>query len=139
MSFSQMVEILRKENKEKILFINAGIFYIAVEEDAVLLNNKLKLKCTCFKQNVCKVGVPLNSIDKYLEKIEELGYSYVVYKIDKEKEELTKIKEYEGKLNKTKNKNINCLMCKGVKKYEDDKYLEALRKLYDKQRNKQQK
>lgn len=79
----------------------------------------------------------MNSLDKYLEKIEELGYSYVVYKIDKEKEELTKIKEYEGKLNKTKSKNINCLMCKGVKKYEDDKYLETLRKLYDKQRNKQ--
>lgn len=43
----------------------------------------------------------------------------ILRKENKEKEELTKIKEHEGKLNKPKSKNINCLMCKGVKKYED--------------------
>lgn len=40
MSFSQMVKILREKNSGKILFINAGAFYIAIEEDAVLLNKK---------------------------------------------------------------------------------------------------
>ena len=131
MSFSQMLKILREENKEKIVFINAGIFYIAIEEDAVLLNNKLKLKCTCFQKNTCKVGVPINTINKYLEKIEELDYSYIVYKLDKEKEELKVIKEFQGKQNKTKRKNINCLLCKGVCKYPDDNYLEALKKHYE--------
>ena len=106
MSFSQMVRILREQNKEKIVLINAGIFYIAVEEDAVLLNNKLKLKCSCFQKNTCKVGVPIKTIDKYLEKIEKLGYSYIVYNLDKEKAELKMVKEYKGKPNKVKRKDI---------------------------------
>ena len=71
MSFSQMVEILREQNKEKIVLINAGAFYIAVEEDAVLLNNKLKLKCSCFQKHTCKVGVPTNALEKYITKIEK--------------------------------------------------------------------
>ena len=133
MKYCELVKILKEENKGKIVLINAGIFYIAIEEDAVLLNNKLKLKCSCFQKNTCKVGVPINSIDKYLEKIEELGYSYIVYNLNKEKEELRIIKEYKGKANKIKRKNINCLICKGVGQYKDNKYMEAIRKLHEKQ------
>lgn len=134
MKYCELVKILRQENKGKMLLINAGIFYIAIEEDAVLLNNKLKLKCSCFQKNTCKVGVPINVIDKYLEKIENLGYSYIVYNLDKEKEELKVVKEFKGKLNKTKKKNINCLICKGVCQYKDDKYMEAIRKLHEQQK-----
>lgn len=131
MSFSQMVKILREQNKEKIVFINTGIFYIAVEEDAVLLNNKLKLKCSCFQKNTCKVGVPINVAEKHLKKVEELGYSYIVYNFNKEKELLKVVKEFEGKPNKTTRKSINCLLCKGVNKYPDDEYLLALKKYYE--------
>ena len=133
MSFSQMISILREQNKEKIVLIKLGVFYTAVEEDAVLLNSKLKLKCTCFKQNTCKVGIPINSLEKYLEKIENVGYSYIVYNFKKETETLQIIREFKGKANKTKRKNINCLICKGVRKYPDDKYMEALKKLYEQQ------
>lgn len=51
MSYSQMIDILKEKNKEKIMFINSGAFYIAVGEDAVLLNSKLQLKCSCFKKH----------------------------------------------------------------------------------------
>ena len=131
MSYSQMVKMLREKHKEEILLINAGAFYITIEEDAVLLNNKLKLKCSCFQKNTCKVGVPINSLEKYLEKIQKLGYSYIVYNFNKEQQELKIIKIYEGKKNKTKRKNINCLLCKGITKYKDDVYMEALRKKYE--------
>ena len=47
MSFSQMLEILKNKEKENIVFVRTGTFYIAVGEDAVLLNKKLNLKCTC--------------------------------------------------------------------------------------------
>ena len=77
--------------------------------------------------------MPINVIDKHLEKIEKLGYSYIVYNLDKEKAELKIVKEYKGKPNKVKRKDINCLLCKGVSKYPDDNYLEALRKLYEQQ------
>lgn len=137
MSFSQMVKILKEENVGEILFINAGAFYIAIEEDAVLLNSKLKLKCSCFQKNTCKVGVPTKSLDKYLKKIEEHEYAYVVYNIDKEKKELKIIKKYEGKKkNKTQKKHINCLLCKGVTAYPDDEYLEAINKYYENTRGK---
>ena len=85
MGYGQMVDILRKEHKNEIVFVRAGAFYIAVEEDAVFLNNKLKLKCSCYKKNSCKVGVPINALDKYLEKVEKLGYAYHVYSVNKEK------------------------------------------------------
>ena len=62
-----------------------------------MLNKKLKLKCSCYKKNVCKVGVPINSLNKYLVKIEELGYAYHVYSVDKEKVELVLEKEHSGK------------------------------------------
>ena len=123
MSYSQMINILRQKHKEEILLINAGAFYIAIEEDAVLLNNKLKLKCSCFQKNTCKVGVPINSLEKYLEKIQKLGYSYIVYNFNKKEQELKLIKKYEGKKNRTKRKNINCLMCKGITSKEAKKYL----------------
>ena len=134
MSFSQMLDILRKKHREKIVLINAGAFFIAVGEDAVLLNNKLKLRCTCFKNNICKVGVPINSIDKYLEKIRNLNYSYVIYNFNKQEGSLTLMQEYVGKPNGTKRNNINCLICKGISKYKDDEYLEAIRKLYEQNR-----
>lgn len=134
MSYSQMVHMLREANKEKIVFVNAGIFYIAVEEDAVLLNNKLKLKCTCFQKNTCcKVGFPIKSLNKNLEKIEKLGYGYIVYNFDKVKRELIIVKEFNGKKNKTERKNINCLLCRGLSVYPDDVYLQAVDKLYTKQ------
>lgn len=135
MSYSQMVHLLRENSNGKIVFINAGVFYIAVEEDAVLLNSKLQLKCTCFQKHTCKVGVPINCLEKYLSKIEELGYGYIVYNINREKQNLSIVREFNGKKNKTERKNINCLMCKGVKAWENDEYLEALDKFYRNQRN----
>lgn len=53
MAFSQMLEILKKKEKWNIVFIKLETFYIAVGEDAVLINNELGLKCTCFKMNIC--------------------------------------------------------------------------------------
>lgn len=130
MSFCQMMEILKKKESGKIVIVRLGAFYIATEEDAVLLHEKLDLKCNCFKNNTCKVGVPIGSLDRYLEKIDKLKYSYVVYDYDREKVELKEIKRKIGKQNKEKRRNINCLKCKGISKYNfEDKYMEAVIKL----------
>ena len=71
MSFSKMLEALKERDKEKLLIIGLGAFYIAVGEDAVLLHNKLELKCTCYKNHMCKVGFPVIALDKYVEKLNE--------------------------------------------------------------------
>lgn len=88
MSFSNMLEILQEKNKDRIVLIRLGTFYIATGRDALLLHTKLDLKCTCFKNNVCKVGIPVMSINKYIEKLDKIKYAYIIYKYDKEKTEL---------------------------------------------------
>lgn len=66
-----MMEILQEKNKGKIVFIKLGTFYIATKLDAVLLKEKLDLKCTCFQGHTCKVGIPISSLDKYIENIQQ--------------------------------------------------------------------
>lgn len=129
MSFSNMINILQEKNKGKIVLVKLGAFYVAVGQDAVLLHDKLNLKCNCFKNNVCKVGIPTNSLEKYREKLDKIKYSYIIYDYDKEKMELKELYNKIGKLNKTTDKNINCLRCKGIDAYKNDEYMEAVCKL----------
>ena len=79
MSFSKMIELLQNKEKGKIILVNSGNFYIARGKDAVLLHNVLNLKVNCLETEVCKVGFPLNSLEKYTKLIEEKQYSYIVY------------------------------------------------------------
>lgn len=97
MSFSQMAEILKQKHKGEILFIKLGVFYVATAQDAVFLNGLLNLKCTCYKNRICKVGVPVGSLQKYINKLDTWNYAYAVYSINKEKNELILEKQKEGK------------------------------------------
>ena len=136
MSFGEMMEILQIKHKGKIVICNAGEFYLATGKDAVLLKDLIGLKLICLKPETCKVGFPIASLEKYLEKIHEMQYSYIVYYFDKQREELEILKEYEGKnLNKLQKNNSNSYICsKGTKKYKKpDKYMIALAKLYEKE------
>ena len=129
MSFSTMLEILQEKNKGKIVLVKLGVFYIATGKDAVLLNNKLDLKCTCFKNNVCKIGIPINALDKYIEELNQIKYSYIIYDYNKENNELIEIESKIGKQNKLVDNNINCLKCKGINVYKEDEYMQAIYKL----------
>lgn len=131
-----MMELLQEKNRGKIVFCNAGNFYVAIGKDAVILNRLLDLKVSCFKQEICKVGFPINSLEKYLELIYDKKYGYIVYFFDQEKEELEVITEYDGKnKNRIMVENINCYICKHSTEYykKEDKYIKALAKLYDKE------
>ena len=131
MSFSKMVEGLKERDKEKLLIIGLGAFYIAIGEDAVLLHEKLGLKCTCFKNHICKVGIQRNSIEKYIKEIEKLKYEYILYEYNNKNKRLLELSYKEGKKNKIMNKNINCLACMGASKYEEDDYSIALLKFIE--------
>lgn len=133
MSFSKMFEILKMKEKNKIVLVQCGHFYTAIAEDAVLLQKVLDLKCTCFKNQMCKIGIPITSIEKYLRYLDELNYGYIVYDYDKTKVELIKRYCKEGTYNDIKDKNLNCLMCKGISQYNsNDEYLIAILKLLKK-------
>ena len=113
MSFSKMLEILKKKEEGKIVLVKLGTFYVAVEEDAVLLHKKVDLKCTCYKMNICKVGFPVIALDKYVEKLNETKYSYVIYDYDAKNVELMEITRKRGTYNFQTDKNINCIECSG--------------------------
>ena len=139
MGFSQMMELLQVKNKGKIVLCNAGNFYIAIGKDAVLLNELLGLKLGCLKPEMCKVGFPISSLEKYIDKIQEKRYSYIVYYFDQQKEELEVLMEYKGKKkNEIKGERKNCYICSNdIKKYKKvDKYIMALAKLYEREEQK---
>lgn len=135
MSFSKMLEILQERNEKKIVLIRLGMFYIATGRDAVLLHDKLNLKCTCFTDNMCKVGIPVIAIDKYIEKLDKTGYGYVIYNYNKDKAELTEVLTKAGRATRITSKNLNCLTCKGISEYKDDEYILALCNYYEKLSN----
>ena len=133
MSFSKMIELLQNKEKGKIL-VNSGNFYIARGKDAVLLHNVLNLKVNCLETEVCKVGFPLNSLEKYTKLIEEKQYSYIVYNYDSKLEKLNILKYYNGKyLNEINEEKLNCYICTNtVKMYKKhDKYIKAVANLYE--------
>lgn len=139
MGFGKMMELLQIKNKGKIVFCNAGNFYIAIGKDAVLLKELLGLKLSCFSPEICKVGFPIASLEKYTELIGETGYGYIVYYLDKEKSKLEVVAQYNGKnTNKILKNNDICFKCgKGTKPYKkEDKYILAVTKLYEQLKNK---
>ena len=129
MTFSQMLAFLKTKNIDKIVLIKSGVFYIAVAQDAVFLNKLLSLKTTCHKNNICKIGIPVNSLKKYLSKLDEAGYGYVVYCFDKENKEIKIEITKDGKAHNELELNIGCLACKEDTDNKDI-YKEALEKMY---------
>lgn len=115
------------------MFCNLGNFYVAVGKDAVCLNKELGLKLSCFKEEMCKIGFPIASLEKYTDLIEQKHIGYVVYYFDKKNINLEVLKEYKGKKKIEETVRSNCYICsKGTEKYKKtDKYMLALAKLYE--------
>ena len=112
MEYIEMIEKLKQMYPNRIVLMSCGAFYIAIGEDAVILNKKLNLKVSCVKKYMCKVGVPKSSIEKYIEK---LNYKYIVLDYDKERKEIIK-KSIQGEKDKPiYDFNNGCEVCKNNK------------------------
>ena len=96
-----MVELLQQKDNGKIILVNSGSFYIARGRDAVLLHNILNLKVNCMETEICKIGFPLNSLDKYTQLIEQEQYSYIVYNFDNKLGKLNITKKCTKKMTNT--------------------------------------
>ena len=111
MSFYEMLEILKRRNAGRIVLCNNGNFYTAIGNDAIALNKLLGLKLSCMKTGLCKVGFPINALEKYTGLLIETGYSFIIYDFNSEKEEITIIISCLGiRLNWEKEKN-KCFSC----------------------------
>ncbi|MFR3156356.1 MAG: hypothetical protein ACLTON_05335 [Christensenellales bacterium] len=68
---------VKAENKKCIVFVKSGVFYISLGIDAYILNHILKLKLTDMS-NTKRVGIPINSIEKYIDLMQNYDIPYVI-------------------------------------------------------------
>lgn len=121
MKFLEAVKEFQKleENKGKIVMARCGVFIVAVGKDAVFLNKILHLNVACIKPGICKVGIPVTYTLKYADKLESMGYGYVIYDYDYQNKKFQRKYSFEGKENTESEKNIGCKNCKYCKKHEN--------------------
>ena len=127
MKFVQEIEKLQKENEGSIIIAKNGIYFVAIGKDAIILNEELGLKLTCMRKELCKVGFLVKNVEKYIEKLEKLGYSFILY-VKNEKDELEEIYRYKGKNTEETKSCLECTSCANRKEQEED-ILERVRNL----------
>ena len=69
---------LKSENKDITYMLRSGIFYIFMNEDAILINKELGLKITDLGPNIIKCGFPISQVEKYKTLLDEKGIKYKI-------------------------------------------------------------
>lgn len=110
MKFTDIVLELQKTEK-RIIIARCGVFMTAIGRDAILLNELFGLKLTCLKPGICKVGIPVSYVFKYLDKLEYMGYGYLMYDYDKTTKRNILKYSCEGKENTKKKNCLDCTQC----------------------------
>ena len=64
-------EKLKSNDSNKIYLFLCGNFYIALDSDAIILNELFNMQLTKFQKLCDKCGFPKNSSDKYEKMLEE--------------------------------------------------------------------
>lgn len=67
----------KEQNAELLYLFKSGIFYIALEDDALLLSEELNFKLTDFGNQV-KCGFPQTKLNYYLAKLRDKNINYKV-------------------------------------------------------------
>ena len=67
----QKYEKLKDNNEDLIYLFLCGNFYIALDSDAIILNELFGMKLTKFSNLCDKCGFPKNSLEKYVNMFEE--------------------------------------------------------------------
>ena len=133
MKFYDIVKKLQNENEGYIILIRCGIFYNAIGKDAVFMQEKFGLGTICIKNEICKNGIPVSSIEKFIPRLQESGYSYKIYNYSKETNKVNELYVIEGKLSEEIRDNFGCEKCvynnKNIKGIENSiRYLEGIAK-----------
>ena len=82
----------KSEDNNTLLLFKSGIFFIFLENDARIASNILNLKITHLNENIIKCGFPKNSLDKYLNLINQTSYKVKI--IDSSNNTYYKTNEY---------------------------------------------
>lgn len=74
--------VLKKENKETLYLFKSGIFYIAINEDALKLSEIFNFKITKLNDISTKCGFPSNKIDYYSNILKKCSVNYEIINND---------------------------------------------------------
>ena len=69
-------ETLKAKDLECIYLFLCGNFYIALDSDAIMLNELFDMKLTKFSNLCDKCGFPINSLDKYERRLKDRNIKY---------------------------------------------------------------
>lgn len=94
---------LKNDNPDTIYLFRSGIFYIALDADALLLSNKINLKLTNLNQSIVKCGFPSASLDKYVTLFKSNNINFKII----ENDTVFSAEEYNG--NRKANNIINLI------------------------------
>ena len=87
--YDRYIELKNKDSDKIYLFL-CGNFYIALDSDAIILNELFGMKLTKFSNLCDKCGFPKNSIEKYINIFNEHN---IKYEIIENKDKIDIIKE----------------------------------------------
>lgn len=128
MKYVDLLESLqkKKENEGHIVMMKNGLFFIGIGKDAIILNKLLNLKCVCMRENLCKAGFQIRSVEKYIKELKKLNKSFVIYNYDKENQQEDEIIRFQSE---NVFENRNCLECKNCnnKKETEAEIIERVR------------
>lgn len=68
----------KQKDSESVYIFRNGIFYISLNEDAKLLNDKIGLKLTSLSPEIVKCGFPISSLSKYTKILNNLHIKYTI-------------------------------------------------------------
>lgn len=83
----------KKKNSDKIILLKSGIFYLALDKDAIFLSNTFEFKLTNLNNEIKKCGFPCSSLDKYLNLFN--AYKLSVSIIDTKEDTSYTLKDFE--------------------------------------------
>lgn len=66
---------LKNKDNDTLYLFKSGIFYIFLDEDAKIVNKLLNLKLTNLNTEILKCGFPINSLQKYLDLLNNTNYN----------------------------------------------------------------
>lgn len=110
-SFSEMVKELQEKYKGYLVLVRNGIFYCAIGKDAVIMHQLLGYKPVCFKDGVCKCGIPVNAVELAILRLIETGYSCIIFNYKKAEKTYNEVFRLEGREVFESNNNIGCEVC----------------------------
>lgn len=84
-------EFLKKQDSNTVYLFEKGSFYIALLNDATLLNQKLKLSIYKFNPETIAVGFPKKSIQEYEKKFNKNNITFKLITFEKESKNSSKV------------------------------------------------